>query len=130
MNRTEDKILHTGPRGLPRGVRLVLFALLPLVLLGGMIYLLLSSPNLLLGPSAVPPEALQRITIERMAFYPGKIVVSVRNINTSSSSVAVIPAPTVSAQPYAMTARAWSTSNSFRLILPNARAIIPGLPGR
>ncbi|MEE9154460.1 MAG: hypothetical protein V3U42_10260 [candidate division NC10 bacterium] len=79
MNRTEEKILQTAPRGLPRGVRLVLFALLPLVLLGGMVVLFLSFGTLLLGPLAVPPEALQRITIERMAFYPGKIVVSVRN---------------------------------------------------
>ena len=60
-------------------IRLILFALLPLVLLGAMIGLLLSSETLLLGPSPVPPEALQRLTFERMAFYPGEIVVWVRN---------------------------------------------------
>ncbi len=60
-------------------IRLILFALLPLVLLGAMIGLLLSSETLLLGPSPVPPEALQRLTLERMAFYPGEIVVWVRN---------------------------------------------------
>jgi zinc transporter ZupT len=60
-------------------LRLILFALLPLVLLGAMIGLFLSSETLLLGPSPVPPEALQRLTFERMAFYPGEIVVWVRN---------------------------------------------------
>jgi len=60
-------------------IRLILFALLPLVLLGAMIGLFLSSETLLLGPSPVPPEALQRLTFERMAFYPGEIVVRVRN---------------------------------------------------
>ncbi len=75
MNRTEGGTFQTAPRG----VRLVLFALLPLVLLGAMIFVFLSSETLLLGPSPVPPEALQRLTIERMAFYPGKFVVWVRN---------------------------------------------------
>lgn len=60
-------------------IRLILFALLPLVLLGAMIGLFVSSETLLLGPSPVPPEALQRLTFERMAFYPGEIVVWVRN---------------------------------------------------
>ena len=60
-------------------IRLTLFALLPLVLLGAMIGLFLSSETLLLGPSPVPPDALQRLTFERMAFYPGEIVVWVRN---------------------------------------------------
>ena len=60
-------------------IRLILFALLPLVLLGAMIGLFVSSETLLLGPSPVPPEALQRLTLERMAFYPGEIVVWVRN---------------------------------------------------
>ena len=60
-------------------IRLILFALLPLVLLGAMIGLFLSSETLLLGPSPVPPDALQRLTFERMAFYPGEIVVWVRN---------------------------------------------------
>lgn len=76
MNRIQEGL---APRGMPRRLRLVLFALLPLVLLGVMITLLLSSGTLLLGPSPVPPEALQRLTFERMAFYPGKIVVMVRN---------------------------------------------------
>src|SRR3990172_6044841 len=67
-----------GGQGMNR-IRLILFALLPLVLLGAMIGLLLSSETLLLGPSPVPPEALQRLTLERMAFYPGEIVVWVRN---------------------------------------------------
>jgi zinc transporter ZupT len=79
MNRTEEGVVRAASRGLPRGVRLVLLALLPLVLLGAMIALFLTSETLLLGPSPVPPEALQRLTIERMAFYPGKIVVWVRN---------------------------------------------------
>src|SRR3970282_2668675 len=67
-----------GGQGMSR-IRLILFALLPLVLLGAMIGLFLSSETLLLGPSPVPPEALQRLTFERMAFYPGEIVVWVRN---------------------------------------------------
>lgn len=75
MNRTEEGTVRTAPRG----VRLVFLALLPLVLLGAMIVFFLSSETLLLGPSPVPPEALQRLTIERIAFYPGKIVVWTRN---------------------------------------------------
>jgi ZIP family zinc transporter len=67
-----------GGKGMSR-IRLILFALLPLVLLGAMIGFFLSSETLLLGPSPVPPEALQRLTFERMAFYPGEIVVGVRN---------------------------------------------------
>ncbi len=78
MNRTED-VVQAAPRGLLRRGRLVLWFLLPLVLLGAMVGLFLSSETLLLGPSPVPPEALQRLTFERMAFYPGKIVVWVRN---------------------------------------------------
>ncbi len=78
MNRTED-VVQAAPRGLLRRGRLVLWFLLPLVLLGAMIGLFLSSETLLLGPSPVPPEALQRLTFERMAFYPGEIVVWVRN---------------------------------------------------
>lgn len=79
MNRIQEDITRIAPRGMPQRVRLVFFALLPLVLLGGMIALLLSSETFLLGPSPVPPEALQRLTFERMAFYPGTIVVTVRN---------------------------------------------------
>ena len=76
MNRIQGGLTS---QGMPHRLRLVLFALLPLVLLGVMITLLLSSGTLLLGPSPVPSEALQRLTFERMAFYPGKIVVTVRN---------------------------------------------------
>jgi zinc transporter ZupT len=79
MNRTEDRTAASAPRDLTRRVRLVGLGVLPLALLGGLIYLFLSSESLLLGPSPVPPEALQRLTIERMAFYPGTIVVWVRN---------------------------------------------------
>ena len=79
MNRTEDRTAASAPRDLPRRVRLVGLGVLPLALLGGLIYLFLSSESLLLGPSPVPPEALQRLTFERMAFYPGEIVVWVRN---------------------------------------------------
>lgn len=79
MSKIEEGVTHVAPRGMPHRLRLVVFALLPLVLLGAMVYVFLTSETLLLGPSPVPPEALQRLTFERMAFYPGKIVAWVRN---------------------------------------------------
>lgn len=105
MNRIQEDMTQVVPRGVPQRVRLVLFALLPLFLLGIMITLLLSSGTLLLGPSPVPPEALQRLTFERMAFYPGTIVVTVRNtgpgpvrigqvlVNDAMWAFAVAPGP-------------------------------------
>src|SRR3990172_9120654 len=92
-----------GGQGMNR-IRLILFALLPLVLLGAMIGLLLSSETLLLGPSPVPPEALQRLTLERMAFYPGEIVVWVRNTGPGPSRLAratvTIPYDWVEGEPH------------------------------
>lgn len=90
MNRPEEGIAQPAPRGLRRGVRLVVFALLPVFLLGAMVYLFLSSETLLLGPSPVPREALQRITFERMTFSPGMIVVKVRNTGPGPVQIAQV----------------------------------------
>jgi len=90
MNRIEEGVTHIAPRGTPNRMRLVVFALLPLFLLGAMIYLFLSSETLLLGPSPVPPEALQRLTFERMAFYPGRIVAWVRNTGPGPVQIAQV----------------------------------------
>jgi zinc transporter ZupT len=90
MNRTEQEVTQLPVRGMARWVRLTLFALLPLCLLAGMIYLLLTSGTLLTGPSPVPPEALQKVAIERIAFRQGQIIVWVRNTGPGEVRIAQV----------------------------------------
>lgn len=90
MNRTGQDITPLPLRGMPAWLRLTLFALLPLCLLGAMLYLFLTSETLLLGPSPVPPEALQKVEIERMAFRPGQIFLWVRNTGPGEVRIAQV----------------------------------------
>lgn len=54
-------------------------ALLPLALLAAMVYLFATFGGSLVGTTAIPPDALGAIDVERMSFRPGAIEVQVVN---------------------------------------------------
>jgi len=69
-----------GKAGTPAGLRRVPAALLflvPLLVLGAVVALFLNQEAALVGPSPVPPDALQKLQFERVTFEPGLIRVAV-----------------------------------------------------
>ncbi len=66
----------------------LLFALLPILLLGGLVWSVLGGGRTLLGTSPVPPEALLRLRIEGIVLRPGRIVATVRNIGPAEAVIA------------------------------------------
>lgn len=78
----------TRPRGIDLGSAGM--ALLPVALLAAMIYLFATWGGALIGPVPVPPEALGKLEVERMAFRPGGIAVQVINTGPSELTVAQV----------------------------------------
>ena len=82
-----------GKAGTPAGLRRVPAALLflvPLLVLGAVVALFLVQEEALVGPSAVPPDALQKLQFERVTFEPGLIRVAVRNGGPAEVTVAQV----------------------------------------
>ncbi|MBI3003349.1 MAG: ZIP family metal transporter [candidate division NC10 bacterium] len=75
--------------GLGRVPAAILF-LVPLLVLGAVVVLFLVQEEALVGPSPVPPDALQRLEVERVTFEPGLIRVAVRNSGPGEVTVAQV----------------------------------------
>ncbi len=67
-----------------------LLALLPLALLAAMVYLFTAFGSGLIGTTSIPPDALGKIEVERMSFYPGEIRVQVVNTGPAELSLAQV----------------------------------------
>lgn len=67
-----------------------LLFLVPLLVLGAVVVLFLAQEEALVGPSPVPPDALQRLEVERVTFEPGLIRVAVRNSGPAEVTVAQV----------------------------------------
>lgn len=74
----------------PGRARMVMWALLPLLLLSGVLFLLGTSGGLLAPLFRVPPDAVQRLSIERITFGPNTIVASVRNTGPAAVSIGTV----------------------------------------
>ncbi len=79
----------TAPAGLRRVPAALLF-LVPLLVLGAVVALFLVQEETLVGPSPVPPDALQKLEVERVTFEPGLIRVAVRNSGPAEVTVAQV----------------------------------------
>ena len=90
------------------GAGTLLLALLPVALLAAMVYLFATFGGRIVGTSAVPPDALGVVEIERMSFRQGGIAVSIVNSGPVEMSIAQVtvndhmwgfsadPSPTIS----------------------------------
>ncbi len=65
-------------------------AVLPLLLLGGLVYAALQWGGMLTAPSPVPPDALARLDIERVVFQRGEIVATVVNSGPVALTIAQV----------------------------------------
>lgn len=70
--------------------RVVALAVLPLALLGSLVAGIALWGNRLLGPSPIPAEAISRLDIERLDFWPGEIRVRVINSGPADLTVAQV----------------------------------------
>jgi zinc transporter ZupT len=67
-----------------------LLFLVPLLVLAAVVVLFLRQEEALVGPSPVPPDALQKLEVERVTFEPGLIRVAVRNSGPAEVTVAQV----------------------------------------
>ena len=75
--------------GRPR-LGLLLLAVLPLVLLGGLVWVFLTRGADLVATSRIPADALLKLQIERVTFRPNQILARVRNIGPVEATVAQV----------------------------------------
>lgn len=68
----------------------VIAAVIPLLLLAGLVLAFLTWGGLLTGPAPVPADALARIDIERLAFRPGEIRASIINSGPVDVTIAQV----------------------------------------
>lgn len=90
MATVRDETLPAA--GALAGSRLLVVAmgLFPLLLLAAIIYLFAVKGSALMGPSPVPPDALQKVQIEYIVFRPNRILAHVRNAGPEALGIAQV----------------------------------------
>ena len=89
QDRARSAAEEQAPGRLKRVPAALLF-LVPLLILAAVVVLFLSQEEALVGPSPVPPDALQKLQFERVTFEPGLIRVAVRNSGPAEVTVAQV----------------------------------------
>lgn len=80
-----------GAQAVPRfGLGSWVVAILPFVLLAALVYAFATWGDKLIGRAPVPPDALGKLAIERVAFGPGEITVQVVNDGPSELTIAQV----------------------------------------
>jgi zinc transporter, ZIP family len=87
---TPDMKAPLAKPGMRPGAGTGLLVVAPLVLLGMLLYLFVAWGDDLLGPPPVPVDALGKLDIERIAFRPGEIALSVVNSGPGPLTVAQV----------------------------------------
>lgn len=85
----DGSAVSSKPAG-ARGATTALLVVAPLVLLGMLLYAFVARGDALLGPPPVPVDALAKLDVERVAFRPGEIVLSVVNSGPGPLTVAQV----------------------------------------
>jgi zinc transporter, ZIP family len=90
--RPHDEMLRAAELELPPSRRLATWVpvLLLVLVSAGLVALLLTAEDGLLGGSPVPPEALLKIEFERIAFGPGEVIATVRNTGPREVTIAQV----------------------------------------
>jgi zinc transporter ZupT len=85
----EEAAPRTGSLGESR-LGVIVLGLVPLALLAVIVYLFAVKGSALMGPSPVPPDALQKVQIEYLVFRPNRILAYVRNAGPEALSIAQV----------------------------------------